>query len=84
MTCGLDDRVEIAQGRIKVSLRSVGEVDVASFARPFGGGGHVKAAGLSLEGAMGDVQSQVLEAARAFLDSRRSALGTRHSADQGT
>ena len=34
------------QGRIKVSLRSVGDVDVAAFARPFGGGGHTKAAGL--------------------------------------
>jgi len=70
---------EIAQGRIKVSLRSVGDVDVAAFAKPFGGGGHVKAAGMSLEGAMGEVQTQVLEAARAYLRARHSALGTRHS-----
>lgn len=28
---------EIGQGRIKVSLRSVGPVDVAGFAKPFGG-----------------------------------------------
>ena len=43
---------EIAQGRVKVSLRSVGDVDVAAFAKPFGGGGHTKAAGLSLEGSL--------------------------------
>ena len=36
---------EVSQGRIKVSLRSVGDVDVAAFAKPFGGGGHTKAAG---------------------------------------
>ena len=58
---------EIAQGRVKVSLRSVGDVDVARFAKPFGGGGHVKAAGLSIEGPMADVQSTVLTAARHYL-----------------
>ncbi len=58
---------EIAQGRIKVSLRSVGPVDVAGFAKPFGGGGHVKAAGLSLAGTLADVQTQVLSAARTYL-----------------
>ena len=36
---------EIAQGRVKVSLRSVGDVDVAAFAKAYGGGGHTKAAG---------------------------------------
>ena len=56
---------EIAAGRIKVSLRSVGDVDVAAFAKPFGGGGHTKAAGLSMEGSMGDVQAaRYSEAAR--------------------
>ncbi|MEZ4411517.1 MAG: bifunctional oligoribonuclease/PAP phosphatase NrnA [Gemmatimonadales bacterium] len=58
---------EIAAGRIKVSLRSVGDVDVAAFAKPFGGGGHTKAAGLSIEGSMGAVQGTVLEAARKYL-----------------
>ncbi len=58
---------EISQGRIKVSLRSVGDVDVAAFSKPFGGGGHVKAAGLSREGSLAEVQALVLEAARGFL-----------------
>jgi phosphoesterase RecJ-like protein len=60
---------EAAQGRIKVSLRSVGNVDVAEFARQFGGGGHRKAAGLSVVGSMVDVQGTVLEAAREYLAS---------------
>ena len=60
---------EAAQGRIKVSLRSVGNVDVAEFAKQFGGGGHRKAAGLSVVGSMVDVQGTVLEAAREYLAS---------------
>lgn len=60
---------EAAQGRIKVSLRSVGNVDVAEFAKRFGGGGHRKAAGLSVVGSLTDVQGTVLEAAREFLAS---------------
>ena len=62
---------EIGQGRVKVSLRSVGPVDVAGFAKPFGGGGHVKAAGLSLPGALSEVQAQVLSAARGYLEAYR-------------
>jgi phosphoesterase RecJ-like protein len=58
---------EVSQGRIKVSLRSVGDVDVAAFARRFGGGGHTKAAGLALVGSLAEVQSAVLSAARAYL-----------------
>jgi phosphoesterase RecJ-like protein len=58
---------EVSQGRIKVSLRSVGEVDVAAFAKEFGGGGHTKAAGLAIAGSLAEVQSTVLTAARAYL-----------------
>lgn len=58
---------EIAGGRIKVSFRSVGDVDVAALAESFGGGGHRKAAGASLEGSLADAQAQVLAAARRVL-----------------
>src|SRR3954451_23275676 len=58
---------EVSQGRIKVSLRSVGDVDVAAFAKPFGGGGHTKAAGLALHGSLAEVQATVLAAARDYL-----------------
>jgi phosphoesterase RecJ-like protein len=57
----------IASGRIKVSFRSMGEVDVAALAHQFGGGGHHRAAGASLAGSMAQVEEQVLSAARAFL-----------------
>ena len=58
---------QIANGRIKVSFRSMGAVDVADLAHQFGGGGHKKAAGASFEGTMADVQTQVLTAARAYV-----------------
>lgn len=55
---------EIAGGRIKVSFRSVGDVDAMELAQRFGGGGHRKAAGASLAGSLGEVQAQVLAEAR--------------------
>lgn len=58
---------EVSQGRVKVSLRSVGDVDVARFARAFCGGGHTKAAGLALPGSLAEVQETVLRAARTYL-----------------
>lgn len=54
----------LASGKVKVSFRSVGPVDVARLAERFGGGGHVKAAGAAVSGTMAEVQAQVLAAAR--------------------
>ncbi len=48
---------EMSQGRVKVSLRSVGNVDVAAFANRFGGGGHTKAAGIAMSGSLPEVQA---------------------------
>lgn len=59
---------QLANGRVKVSLRSMGEVDVAELAQRFGGGGHKRAAGASLEGSLAEVQETVLAAARAYLN----------------
>ena len=72
---------EASQGRIKVSLRSVGSVDVAEFAQRFGGGGHRKAAGLSVVGSMVEVQGRVLDAAREYLASTDGHAG-RHASTQ--
>lgn len=66
---------EMSQGRVKVSLRSVGNVDVAEFANRFGGGGHTKAAGIALPGSLSEVQAEVLGAARAYLGPNRSDGG---------
>ncbi len=42
---------ETQNGEIKVSLRALSKgMDVARFARAFGGGGHIKAAGFSIKG----------------------------------
>jgi len=54
-------------GRIpswKVSLRSKYDVDVSKIARRFGGGGHVKAAGLSIEGSIKSVKDKVLKSVK--------------------
>jgi bifunctional oligoribonuclease and PAP phosphatase NrnA len=72
---------EIAQGRVKVSLRSVGDVDVAAFAKAYGGGGHTKAAGLSLTGSLAEVQGTVLRAAREFLGANGRAVVGHQSSD---
>ena len=61
---------QLANGRIKVSFRSMGNVDAAEIAQGFGGGGHRKAAGASAEGSLADVQQRVLEAARRYLRGR--------------
>ena len=58
----------LANGRIKVSFRSMGSVDVAALAAQFGGGGHKRAAGASLEGSLNEVQERVLEIARTTLE----------------
>ena len=63
----------LANGRVKVSLRSLGDVDVAEFAQRFGGGGHRKAAGASFDGTLAGVQELVLSAARQYLHSLSAA-----------
>jgi phosphoesterase RecJ-like protein len=51
-------------GKVRVSVRSSGELDAAALAKSFGGGGHVRAAGCTLEGSMADVQALLLGEAR--------------------
>jgi phosphoesterase RecJ-like protein len=54
---------DLGYGKVKVSFRSTGEVDVNAFARQFGGGGHAKASGALIAGSLEDVREQVLTAA---------------------
>jgi phosphoesterase RecJ-like protein len=58
---------DLGHGKVKISFRSTGSVDVNAFARQFGGGGHAKAAGAMLPGALDAVRDQVIAAARQFL-----------------
>ena len=63
-----------AQGT-KVSFRSNGPVDVNALARPFGGGGHVRASGALVEGEPRDVVPAVVEATRQAVVAARAAAG---------
>lgn len=54
-----------SSGGTKISFRSNGAVDVNTLARQFGGGGHVKAAGASLEEPLSDVIPRVVDATKA-------------------
>ncbi|MBA2683404.1 MAG: bifunctional oligoribonuclease/PAP phosphatase NrnA [Gemmatimonadaceae bacterium] len=61
---------DLGHGKVKVSFRSTGEVDVNAFARQFGGGGHAKASGALIAGTLAEVRDSVIAAARAFLAPR--------------
>ena len=53
--------VEQAREKVKISWRSRPGVDVAHIATSFGGGGHQRAAGALVEGALKDVVGRVLQ-----------------------
>jgi phosphoesterase RecJ-like protein len=61
---------DLGYGKVKVSFRSTGSVDVNAFARQFGGGGHAKASGALIAGSLSDVRERVIAAAREFLETR--------------
>ena len=52
--------VELADGQVKVSLRSRGAVDVCKIAEKFGGGGHKMAAGAHLPGPLENAKRLIL------------------------
>ena len=60
---------DLGHGKIKVSFRSTGDVDVNEFARTFGGGGHRRAAGALIPGPLEEVRHSVIGAAREFVGS---------------
>lgn len=51
---------EAGPGKVKVSLRSKPPVDVAAVAGEFGGGGHVNAAGCTVDGTIEEAMEKVL------------------------
>jgi bifunctional oligoribonuclease and PAP phosphatase NrnA len=65
------------EGRVKVSMRSSAELSACDFAVSFGGGGHARAAGCTLEGSMSEVQALVIGEAR-----RRLGVAAGHGEDQ--
>ncbi len=58
---------DLGHGKVKVSFRSTGDVDVNRFAREFGGGGHAKASGALITGSLDAVRERVVGAARSYV-----------------
>jgi phosphoesterase RecJ-like protein len=54
---------ELEQGGVKISARSKSDFDVNALMRRFGGGGHRKASGATVEGSMAEVRARVVAAA---------------------
>lgn len=64
---------DLGHDKVKLSFRSTGSVDVAQFARKYGGGGHAKASGALLTGTLEQVKARVLADAREYLKQQASA-----------
>ncbi len=60
---------ELPQGKVKVSLRSKGDLDVQQMAAEFGGGGHRNASGIVMPGPFPEVVKTVLARAEALASS---------------
>lgn len=58
---------DLGYGKVKVSFRSTGDVDVNELARQFGGGGHAKASGALVTGTLDQVRDRVVTATREFV-----------------
>jgi phosphoesterase RecJ-like protein len=60
---------EPRKGRVRVSIRSRGDIDVAEVAREFGGGGHKNAAGCSFELPIKEVEERLIRRLKVCLES---------------
>jgi phosphoesterase RecJ-like protein len=65
---------ELPDHRVRTSLRSKGQVNVAEVAQQFGGGGHTHASGCTLEGPLYSAMDRLLDRIRQHL-SQRSIAG---------
>jgi bifunctional oligoribonuclease and PAP phosphatase NrnA len=74
---------DLGHGKVKVSFRSAGEVDVNQFARRFGGGGHARASGALIAGSLEEVLHEVVGAARGYLGEFDAAERARSEAAAG-
>jgi phosphoesterase RecJ-like protein len=70
-------------GKVKVSLRGKGDVDVQAVAAKFGGGGHRNAAGATIAATLDDATRQVLDAVRLALAEGHGSAGARSAGGLG-
>lgn len=61
---------EIGDGRVKVSLRAKGDVNVGKIAAAFGGGGHANAAGCTIGGSLSEARDALLRSVAEVLNRR--------------
>lgn len=61
------------KNRVKISLRAMEEIDVAAIAGRWGGGGHTRAAGATLDMPLAEAQREVLAVLRETLSQHSSA-----------
>jgi phosphoesterase RecJ-like protein len=62
---------ELLEGRVRLSLRSKGKINVAQISERLGGGGHENAAGCTLDGPMERAADEILSALRREMDAAR-------------
>ena len=55
---------EKAPGNYKVSIRTTGDNNATKLASVFGGGGHFKASGFSIEGSLEEIKSRISNAVK--------------------
>jgi phosphoesterase RecJ-like protein len=55
---------ELPDHRVRLSLRSKGQLDVARIAASFGGGGHLHAGGCTLQGPLREATEKILDTIR--------------------
>lgn len=64
---------DLGHHKVKISFRSVQGVNVNVLARAFGGGGHARASGALVPGALAEVETRVLDEARRMLEAGQLA-----------
>lgn len=67
---------ELPEGRIRLSLRSKGRVNVAAIAERMGGGGHENAAGCTLDGPLERAREEILAELRRHVTALASGSAT--------
>lgn len=75
---------ELPEGRIRLSLRSKGRVNVSAIAAQLGGGGHENAAGVTLDGPISHALDEVMAALRPELEVLARGEDARRSAEDPT
>jgi len=75
---------ETPDGKVKVSLRSTGRVNVERVASRFGGGGHRAAAGATVPGPLAAGRERVIEALREAVEEARATDGAAAPSPRGT